>query len=172
MDLGFFDPYISIYKIQDRGWPTEDILRDYILYTSEYDNLPGIIYNTNYYTSKTNCYMTFTDEQYLPCVIRQAQRIKYLNSKYEYIVMVDENDLVSQKVLKENNIHYISIKQKLFSSTIPSLVNDKNGKMSKSSGDFLTVSLLKEKGYNPLSYRLMCLQSHYRKQLVFTIFII
>ena len=64
---------------------------------------------------KINCYMTFTDEQYLPCVIRQAQRIKYLNSKYEYIVMVDENDLVSQKVLKENNIHYISIKQKLFS---------------------------------------------------------
>ena len=47
-------------------------------------------------------------------------------------------------------------------------LNDKNGKMSKSSGDFLTVSLLEEKGYNPLSYRLMCLQSHYRKQLVFT----
>ena len=64
---------------------------------------------------KINCYMTFTDEQYLPCVIRQAQRIKYLNSKYEYIVMADENDLVSQKVLKENNIHYISIRQKLFS---------------------------------------------------------
>ena len=117
MDLGFFDPYISVYKIQDRGWPTEDILRDYILYTSDYNNLPGIIYNTNYYTSKTNCYMTFTDEQYLPCVIRQAQRIKYLNSKYEYIVMVDENDLVSQKILKENNIYYIPIKQKLFSQT-------------------------------------------------------
>ncbi len=47
-------------------------------------------------------------------------------------------------------------------------LNDKNGKMSKSNGDFLTVSLLEEKGYNPLSYRLMCLQSHYRKQLVFT----
>ncbi len=47
-------------------------------------------------------------------------------------------------------------------------LNDKNGKMSKSKGDFLTVSLLEEKGYNPLSYRLMCLQSHYRKQLVFT----
>lgn len=47
-------------------------------------------------------------------------------------------------------------------------LNDKNGKMSKSSGDFLTVSLLEEKGYNPLSYRLMCLQSHYRKQLIFT----
>lgn len=47
-------------------------------------------------------------------------------------------------------------------------LNDKNGKMSKSKGDFLTVSLLEEKGYNPLSYRLMCLQSHYRKQLIFT----
>lgn len=47
-------------------------------------------------------------------------------------------------------------------------LNDKNGKMSKSKGDFLTVSLLEEKSYNPLSYRLMCLQSHYRKQLVFT----
>ena len=64
---------------------------------------------------KTNCYMTFADEQYLPCVIRQAQRIKYLNSKYEYIVMVDENDLVSQQKLKENNIHCILIKQELFS---------------------------------------------------------
>ncbi len=47
-------------------------------------------------------------------------------------------------------------------------LNDKNGKMSKSKGGFLTVSLLEEKGYNPLAYRLMCLQSHYRKQLVFT----
>lgn len=46
-------------------------------------------------------------------------------------------------------------------------LNDKNGKMSKSKGDFLT-ALLDDKGYNPLSYRLMCLQSHYRKQLVFT----
>ena len=47
-------------------------------------------------------------------------------------------------------------------------LNDKNGKMSKSNGEFLTVSLLENKGYDTLSYRLMCLQSHYRKQLVFT----
>lgn len=47
-------------------------------------------------------------------------------------------------------------------------LNDQNGKMSKSKGDFLTLSLLESKGYNPLAYRLMCLQSHYRKQLVFT----
>ena len=41
-------------------------------------------------------------------------------------------------------------------------------KMSKSSGEFLTVSLLEQKGYSPLAYRFFCLQSHYRKSLVFT----
>ena len=47
-------------------------------------------------------------------------------------------------------------------------LNDKSGKMSKSKGEFLTVSLLEEKGYNPLVYRFFCLQSHYRKPLLFT----
>lgn len=47
-------------------------------------------------------------------------------------------------------------------------LNDKSGKMSKSKGEFLTVSLLEEKGYNPLVYRLFCLQSHYRKPLEFS----
>ena len=47
-------------------------------------------------------------------------------------------------------------------------LNDSTGKMSKSKGEFLTVDLLKQKGYNPLSYRLFCLQSHYKNQLVFT----
>ena len=42
------------------------------------------------------------------------------------------------------------------------------GKMSKSKGEFLTVSLLEQKGYDPLAYRLFCLQSHYRKNLVFS----
>ena len=47
-------------------------------------------------------------------------------------------------------------------------LNDQSGKMSKSKGEFLTLNLLKEKGYNPLSYRFMCLNSHYRKVLVFS----
>ena len=45
---------------------------------------------------------------------------------------------------------------------------DETGKMSKSTGAILTVSLLKEKGYDPLAFRFMCLNSHYRKQLVFS----
>ena len=47
-------------------------------------------------------------------------------------------------------------------------LNDETGKMSKSKGEFLTVDLLINKGYDPLAYRLFCLQSHYRRQLVFS----
>ncbi len=47
-------------------------------------------------------------------------------------------------------------------------LNTAGGKMSKSKGEFLTVSLLQEKGYDPLAYRLFCLQSHYRRGLVFS----
>lgn len=47
-------------------------------------------------------------------------------------------------------------------------LNTNSGKMSKSKGEFLTVSLLEEKGYDPLAYRFFCLQSHYRKSLVFS----
>ncbi len=45
---------------------------------------------------------------------------------------------------------------------------DQDGKMSKSSGEFLTLSLLEKKGFNPLSYRYYVLNSHYRKQLSFS----
>ena len=47
-------------------------------------------------------------------------------------------------------------------------LNTTSGKMSKSKGEFLTVSLLESKGYDPLAYRLFCLQSHYRRNLVFS----
>lgn len=47
-------------------------------------------------------------------------------------------------------------------------LNDTSGKMSKSKGEFLTVNRLKEKGYNPLAYRFMCLNTSYRKVLVFS----
>ncbi len=47
-------------------------------------------------------------------------------------------------------------------------LNTDSGKMSKSKGEFLTVSLLEQKGYDPMVYRLFCLQSHYRRNLVFS----
>lgn len=47
-------------------------------------------------------------------------------------------------------------------------LNDKDGKMSKSKGEFLTVSLLESKGYNPLVYRYLCLNSYYHNTLTFS----
>jgi cysteinyl-tRNA synthetase len=47
-------------------------------------------------------------------------------------------------------------------------LNTDTGKMSKSKGEFLTVSLLESKGYDPMAYRLFCLQSHCRRNLVFS----
>ena len=47
-------------------------------------------------------------------------------------------------------------------------LNTTSGKMSKSKGEFLTVSLLEEKGYDPMVYRFFCMQSHYRRSLVFS----
>ena len=45
---------------------------------------------------------------------------------------------------------------------------DQTGKMSKSKGATLTVTYLKENGYDPLAFRFMCLNSHYKKQLIFS----
>ena len=47
-------------------------------------------------------------------------------------------------------------------------LNTQSGKMSKSSGGFLTLNRLKELGFSPMEYRFFCLQSHYRKSLVFS----
>ena len=47
-------------------------------------------------------------------------------------------------------------------------LNTASGKMSKSSGKFLTVSVLEEQGIDPLAYRFFCLNSHYRKNLVYS----
>ena len=44
---------------------------------------------------------------------------------------------------------------------------ERSGKMSKSSGEFLRLQLLIDRGYHPLAYRMMCLQAHYRSELEF-----
>ena len=49
-----------------------------------------------------------------------------------------------------------------------SFLNVNNAKMSKSKGDILRVLNLKEKGYDPLSYRYFILNTHYHKQVNFS----
>ncbi|HAT48719.1 MAG: cysteine--tRNA ligase [Nitrospirae bacterium] len=46
---------------------------------------------------------------------------------------------------------------------------DRSGKMSKSKGDFSTLSSLIARGIHPLAFRLMCLSTHYRSELEFSI---
>ena len=41
-------------------------------------------------------------------------------------------------------------------------------KMSKSSGEFLRTASLLERGYDPLSYRFLCLLAHYRSDIAFS----
>ncbi len=45
---------------------------------------------------------------------------------------------------------------------------DRRGKMSKSSGEFLRLQTLIDKGFHPLAFRMMCLQAHYRSEMEFT----
>lgn len=45
---------------------------------------------------------------------------------------------------------------------------DRGGKMSKSTGDFLRLQVLVDRGFHPLTYRLLCLQAHYRSELEFS----
>lgn len=53
-----------------------------------------------------NCYITFVDEKYIKCIVRQMQRVKYLKTKYPYIILVDKNDLYTQNQLKEHQIDF------------------------------------------------------------------
>ena len=43
-----------------------------------------------------------------------------------------------------------------------------SSKMSKSTGEFLRVQVLIDKGYDPIAYRYLCLTAHYRSQLTFS----
>ena len=43
-----------------------------------------------------------------------------------------------------------------------------NAKMAKSSGEFLTLDLLSERGFSPMDYRYLCHTAHYRTQMTFS----
>ncbi len=47
-------------------------------------------------------------------------------------------------------------------------LTEDSGKMSKSKGEFLTLSVLEREGFSPLEYRFLLLQAHYRSALKFS----
>ena len=65
-----------------------------------------------------NCYITFVDEKYVTCVIRQIQRIKHLNTKYPYIILVGEEDLYTQNKLREYSIDFDTVSIENFTTPI------------------------------------------------------
>lgn len=65
-----------------------------------------------------NCYITFVDEKYVTCVIRQMQRIKHLNIKYPYIILVGEEDLYTQNKLQEHSINFNLVSTENFTTQI------------------------------------------------------
>jgi len=52
--------------------------------------------------------------------------------------------------------------------TFPRAGAGEDAKMSKSSGEFITLQTLIERGFDPPVYRYFCLNAHYRAQLAFT----
>ncbi len=65
-----------------------------------------------------NCYITFADEKFITCVIRQMQRIEYLQTKYPYIILVGEEDLYTQNKLREHSIDFDLVSIENFTTEI------------------------------------------------------
>lgn len=65
---------------------------------------------------ENNCFITFVDEKYITCIIRQMQRITYLKTKYPYIILVDVEDLYTQSELKNNQINFELVSNEIFTT--------------------------------------------------------
>lgn len=85
------------------------------------------------------CYMTFADEKFITCVIRQAQRLKHLKTQYPYIVLVDEKDENTQKKLIINQIEFRTISAETFIYT-----NNNNARFLKTFNKFKIIDFLDE----------------------------
>lgn len=67
---------------------------------------------------ENNCFITFVDEKYITCIIRQMQRIAHLKTKYPYIILVDVEDLYTQSELKNNQINFELVSSEIFTAPI------------------------------------------------------
>ncbi len=81
---------------------------------------------------------------------------------------IDHREIHHPNEIAQNQAHNCSADSGAHIWMHNNFLVDRRGKMSKSSGDFLTLQALVDRGYHPLAYRLMCLQAHYRSELEFT----
>jgi len=81
---------------------------------------------------------------------------------------IDHREIHHPNEIAQNQAHSCSVHSGANIWMHNNFLIDRTGKMSKSSGEFLRLQLLIDKGIHPLAYRLMCLQAHYRSELEFT----
>ena len=95
--------------------------------------------------------------------------IKYLGEKFDiHTGGIDHREIHHPNEIAQNQAHNCSEHSGANIWMHNNFLIDRAGKMSKSSGDFLRLQVLIDKGIHPLAYRLMCLQAHYRSELEFT----
>lgn len=95
--------------------------------------------------------------------------IKYLGERFDiHTGGIDHREIHHPNEIAQNQAHNCSEHSGANIWMHNNFLIDRAGKMSKSSGDFLRLQVLIDKGFHPLAYRLMCLQAHYRSELEFT----
>ncbi len=81
---------------------------------------------------------------------------------------IDHREIHHPNEIAQNQAHNCSEKSGANIWMHNNFLVDRRGKMSKSTGDFLILQTLVDRGYHPLAYRMLCLQAHYRSELEFT----
>ncbi len=95
--------------------------------------------------------------------------MKYLGDRFDiHTGGIDHREIHHPNEIAQNQAHNCSEHSGANIWMHNNFLIDRQGKMSKSTGDFLRLQVLIDKGIHPLAYRLMCLQAHYRNELEFT----
>lgn len=95
--------------------------------------------------------------------------MKYLGNRFDiHTGGIDHREIHHPNEIAQNQAHNCSEHSGANIWMHNNFLIDRAGKMSKSSGDFLRLQVLVDRGIHPLAYRLMCLQAHYRSELEFT----
>jgi len=94
---------------------------------------------------------------------------KYLGEQFDiHTGGIDHREIHHPNEIAQNQAHNCSEHSGANIWMHNNFLIDRAGKMSKSSGDFLRLQVLIDRGFHPLAYRLLCLQAHYRSELEFS----
>ena len=102
---------------------------------------------------------------HLECSVMSKQ---YLGSQFDiHTGGIDHREIHHPNEIAQNQAHSCTANSGANIWMHNNFLVDRTGKMSKSSGEFLTLQALMDRGFHPLAYRLMCLQAQYRSEMEF-----